>query len=132
MPKFRDPYKFVIDGEKNSQETFVEIGGYRTVKQMIEEFVVSGKRLEEARADQYDYDDDVDVDDAEFDPTREKGFDLADASNIVSELAEAALSSQGSKSEKQANEKNESEPAVSDEKPEEEKADSENSKPKER
>lgn len=73
-----------IDSEKISKDSPFEIGSYRPTKDMIEEFILSGKMLESSR--QLVYDDVEDDGTFVLDPTRHKNFDLVDASNIVNQL----------------------------------------------
>lgn len=75
---------FKIDSEKVSKENLFEFGTYRDTKTQVEEFLISGKKLQACRESQFD--DIKDDDDFIIDPTRQKNFDLADASNILSNV----------------------------------------------
>lgn len=69
------------DEEVNSGELITESAGYIPAEVQIMEMIESGKRLGEFRKENYDFAPD-DEDDGRVDPTREKGFDMADASQI--------------------------------------------------
>lgn len=71
-----------FSGEINDGETLVEPAGYIPAKVQIESFIEAGRRLNESRKQEF-YDINSDQDDEEFVPTREPGFDLADASNLL-------------------------------------------------
>lgn len=75
---------FKIDSEKVSKENLFEFGTYRDTKTQVEEFLISGKKLQACRESQFD--DIKDDDDFIIDPTRQKNFDLADASSILSNV----------------------------------------------
>lgn len=82
--KFKRPEKRY---EVNSGEKLVETAGYIPARIQIEEFIAAGKRLNAARAEQYDFsgtqkDDETDM----LDPTRSPNFDLADGSAYKSEV----------------------------------------------
>lgn len=73
--------------EINSGVTKVEVAGYLSKKKRIDNIILAGERLIQARKDMYDYvGTDLDPD-IPLDPTRSKGFDLADASRISQEIA---------------------------------------------
>ena len=85
--QFERPEK--VNVEKNSGELLVEKGGYIPMKRQIEQFMTSGERLANARKAMslgYDFAPGEDVDENYYDPTREPGFDLADASAIAQAL----------------------------------------------
>ena len=85
--QFERPEK--VNVEKNSGELLVEKGGYIPMKRQIEQFMQSGERLASARKAMslgYDFAPGEDVDENYYDPTREPGFDLADASAIAQAL----------------------------------------------
>lgn len=85
-----------VDVEKNSGELLVEKGGYIPMKRQIEQFMQSGERLASARIAMslgYDFAPGEDVDENYYDPTREPGFDLADASAIAKALQDKERSS---------------------------------------
>ena len=92
--KYERPEKENV--EKNSGELLVEKGGYIPMKRQIEQFMQSGERLAAARKAMtvgYDFGPGEDVDENYYDPTREPGFDLADASAIAQALQEKQMSS---------------------------------------
>lgn len=57
----------------------VEDAGYITIKKQIELLVQSGERLAQARLENYDYRDDVDIDEVVLPLSRSPNFDLVDA-----------------------------------------------------
>ncbi|MEM4391963.1 MAG: hypothetical protein QXG67_04170 [Candidatus Nitrosotenuis sp.] len=92
--QFERPEK--VDVEKNSGELLVEKGGYIPMKRQIEQFMSSGERLASARKVMslgYDFAPGENVDENYYDPTREPGFDLADASAIAKALQDKERSS---------------------------------------
>jgi hypothetical protein len=66
--------------EKRCPPSQVESAGYIPVKKQVESFINAGIRLEEFRKSHYDFPEWKDTDEDFFDPTREKGFGLEDAS----------------------------------------------------
>lgn len=70
-----------LSGEKISQVSLVERVGFVSAEERIAALFLAGKNLELYRASQYDYDvsENVDIDSAEFDLTRQKSFDFAEA-----------------------------------------------------
>lgn len=72
-------------GQKLDRTKHVEIGSYIPPKKQIESFIQAGIRLNQTRAEQYDFKDEASIDDSYTDPTRRPGFDLADASAILAE-----------------------------------------------
>lgn len=90
-PKFKTNYNanlFPKTPEKGSGERRVETAGYIDVKTRIENMMMAGQRLIEARKEMYDFDGEVDED--FYDPTREKSFDMAEAFQIANNLADKA------------------------------------------
>jgi hypothetical protein len=73
------------DMEVNSGEIIVETAGYVPADRRIKELIAAGERLIIHRS-QFDYDGDVNIDDANIDPTRNPAFDLADASQLSQEV----------------------------------------------
>lgn len=71
-------------GEDNDGEILVETAGYIPADRKIESMIDAGKRLMDFRAG-YEFQDDEDVPDDYIDPTRDPGFDLADASRLSNE-----------------------------------------------
>lgn len=104
-------------GQRLDKTKHVEIGSYIPPKKQIESFIQAGIRLKESRAEAYDFPDEESIDDSYVDPTRRPGFDLADASSIMSEKrakftkasAERKTAEEASKEEKKPAE--ETEPA---------------------
>lgn len=67
-------------------ESLVETSGYIPANIQIEDMINAGIRLNQSRAEKYDFDS-LEADDGEFiDPTRSLGFDMADASRINREV----------------------------------------------
>lgn len=78
--------------EINNGEDLVEVGSFRPMSKVIESMIVAGQRLE-ASVGGYEFDAEEVVDEVYFDPTREPGYDLADASrdlDIVQQRLRAA------------------------------------------
>lgn len=97
--KYRRPKKELTDYTKVIP--IVETAGYIDAQTRINNLIMAGRRLVEARAEAYDLVDGQE--DAEIDPTRSGDFDLADASAYQMSLnarfsakqaADAALASQ--------------------------------------
>lgn len=63
----------------------VETAGYIPPKRQIEEMIMAGRRLNEAREDMYDFPDEKSIDPNFTDPTRDPGFEMADASRLARE-----------------------------------------------
>lgn len=79
---FRTPYNRMKDsGEVNSGEIIVETAGYVSAERRITALMLAGQRLVESRMAEYDYgpNDDPDMLEDRYDPTRQPGYDLADA-----------------------------------------------------
>lgn len=70
------------DAEINSGEKKVETAGYIPAEIQIEDMIMAGQRLNQARAERFDFPDGRD-DDLFMDPTRSPNFDLADASSLA-------------------------------------------------
>lgn len=63
--------------EVNNGEKLVEVAGYISAQQRIENIIAAGHRLDTYRKEQYDFQ--LDGIDEDFeDPTRSKNFDLSD------------------------------------------------------
>lgn len=78
--------------EINNGPDLVEVGSFRPMSQVIEGMIIAGQRLE-ASVGGYEFNAGEVVDEAYYDPTREPGYDLADASrdlNIVEQRLRAA------------------------------------------
>lgn len=69
-------------GEENDGELLVETAGYVPADRKIESMIDAGRRLKDFRAG-YEFQDDEDVPDDYLDPTRDPGFDLADATRLT-------------------------------------------------
>lgn len=65
--------------EVSEQKSKTQKTGYISAKQRIENLMLAGNRLKEYRQEQYDWPD-GNIDENFVDPTRRKGYDLADAS----------------------------------------------------
>jgi hypothetical protein len=77
----------VFDDEVNEGKKIVETAGYVPAKKQIENLLLAGEKLVAYRKGMYDYEPDDDSDDDDFnDPTRVPGFDMADSSQLQSEL----------------------------------------------
>lgn len=92
----------------------VERAGFMSAKQRIENILAAGDRLLSARMEQYDYGDETDSDDMVIDPTRNGGFDITDAQEIVRDVSERfkARSAEKAEQEKQGLQKSPSVPTV--------------------
>lgn len=73
--------------EKGGGKIITESAGYIPPKIQIEQMIMAGQRLDLARKEQFDFGPDDEIDEDYVDPTREPGFDLADASQLASETA---------------------------------------------
>lgn len=65
--------------ETCNQKSKTQKTGYIPAKQRVENLMLAGQRLKEYRNEQYDWPD-GNIDENYIDPTRRKGYDLADAS----------------------------------------------------
>lgn len=72
-------------GESNFGQSMTEKAGYVPANKLIESMIFAGQRLNEYRASQYDFPD-GEIDEDFSDPTRNPGFDLADATKISQDL----------------------------------------------
>ncbi|QCS36895.1 hypothetical protein [Tortoise microvirus 21] len=88
------------EGEINCGETIVDPSGYIPAKNRIENLLRAGERLDAYRRELYDYGAD-DEDSGFYDPTRDPGFDPADASKINREAMARVRSAQEAASVKQ-------------------------------
>ena len=70
-------------GEINSGELLVETAGYVPAEQRIRAIMMAGQRLVESRRAEYDYDSEDDISEDRYDPTRDPGYDLADATQAA-------------------------------------------------
>jgi hypothetical protein len=64
--------------QKNFGKSKTEVRGYIPAEKKITSMIEAGQRLEQSRIDQYDYQEEV-PDDFLPDPTRNPGYDMADA-----------------------------------------------------
>ena len=67
-------------GEVLSSESMTEQSGYIDPKRQIEDMIMAGHRLDEARPGQFDFDSEDEIDEDAYDPTRSGNYDLSDAS----------------------------------------------------
>ena len=65
--------------EKAGTETLVETRGYRSTKQQVAEYMAAGQQLQDYRNQMYDFPDANKIDEDYYDPTRDPGYDPADA-----------------------------------------------------
>ena len=72
-------------GEVNSGELITEQAGYQPAAIKILNMIEAGERLRDTRMG-YEFDDEKSVPDDYFDPTRDPGFDMADASAMSAEV----------------------------------------------
>ena len=83
VTKFKTQYSGnTTKPEKNHGERLVETAGYIPAQVRIENMMLAGRRLAEARKELYDFPAGVEPDESLSDPTRSPNFDLADASAI--------------------------------------------------
>lgn len=86
-------------GEVNNEPSKTERQSHMSAKVRIENLILAGERLQQARAEAYDYPEPKEVpEDIPEDPTRVPGFDMADASQIKLEV-ENRLKTQKEKAE---------------------------------
>ena len=78
--------------EINSGEILVETAGYISTEKRINNMMLAGQRLVESRRTQYDLEGDYDNEDIDIDPTRDPGYDLADATQDMLALEQKAES----------------------------------------
>lgn len=78
-----DPAPLINTGPK-----ITETAGYISIKQQVENILRAGERLTEYRREHYDYGNEKEDDGETIDPLRNPNFDLADASEILSEQTE--------------------------------------------
>lgn len=74
--------------EKLSNESLVETAGYIPAQVRIENLINAGQRLQESRANEYDLQDGIESDDFVPDPTRQRNYDLADATQDLADANE--------------------------------------------
>lgn len=72
-----------LDEGKMDEVSKVETAGYIPADRQIEMFIQAGRRLDQARREQFDFAEGEEVpEDAQPDPTRSGAFDLADATQL--------------------------------------------------
>ena len=71
-----------------SNESLVETAGYIPAQVRIENLINAGQRLQESRANEYDLQDGIESDDFVPDPTRQRNYDLADATQDLADANE--------------------------------------------
>lgn len=81
-------------GEINPGPILVERAGYIPAKIQIENLILAGKRLQEHRAEMYDFTELSKIDLDFYDPTRSKNFDIADAFQLKRAVEERLKASQ--------------------------------------
>ena len=84
--------------EVNSGEILVETAGYLSTEKRINNMLLAGQRLVESRRTEYDLEGDYDNEDIDLDPTRDPGYDLADATQDMLSLEQKAESQKAEKS----------------------------------
>ena len=83
------PYKRKrSDPEINSGEFLLDIASYVPAKVQLKNLIESGERLKLAREEMYHFPREEDVDEDFEDPTMTPGFDMSDASQMLSDLEE--------------------------------------------
>jgi hypothetical protein len=70
----------------NDGSTITEQAGYIPPRIQIENMINAGKRLDQYRKEMYDFPPDAEVPDDFEDPTRNPGFDMADATKLAREI----------------------------------------------
>lgn len=68
--------------EKNSGVCGVDRLGYVSAQKRIENMIIAGQRLIQARREEFDFPPDVEIDESFIDPTRSLNFDPADATQL--------------------------------------------------
>ena len=71
--------------ERPDPVSLTEQAGYIPPQDQIESMILAGQRLNEARASQYDFASEDEIDEDAYDPTRTGNFDIADASQLAME-----------------------------------------------
>lgn len=86
----KEVFNFQVRPEKGYQKTsgvrLVEVGTYISAEKQIKAMLNAGIRLQMARREQYDFESENKIDHNFTDPTRNAGFDFADADEIVQGL----------------------------------------------
>lgn len=68
--------------ETPDSKSETEQAGYIPPKQQIEQMILAGRRLDDFRKEQFDFDSEEEIDEELYDPTRSVNFDLADATQM--------------------------------------------------
>ena len=84
-------------GEVLTSDTQTEQSGYIDPKRQIEDMILAGRRLDEARKSQFDFPSGEEIDEDLYDPTRSGNFDLSDASQMQFEANERIKADKASK-----------------------------------
>lgn len=86
--KFETPYsRNPTAPEQNNGPVIVETAGYVSAKKRIETIMLAGQRLKDWRENMFDFNSDQEIDWSVEVPTRRKGFDMAEASQLLMETA---------------------------------------------
>ena len=99
--------------EKLSTKSETEQAVYVPPQIQIENMLLAGRRLADARRDMYDFTSADEIDEDAYDPTRSGNFDLADATRMAME-AEASIA-ESQKASKAASKASETPPEASTE-----------------
>ena len=79
----------VLDGSSETEQA-----GYISPQRQIENMILAGRRLDQFRKDQFDFESEDEIDEELSDPTRSGNFDMADATQaqiaVKNSLAESA------------------------------------------
>lgn len=82
--QFERPFE---KGEINSGELIVEVAGYVPAQKQITNLLNAGRRLDEFRKGQFEFDFDEEVPEGYRDFTRDPNFDVVDASELSNALS---------------------------------------------
>lgn len=91
--------------EKIDETVLVERLGVRSTKARVEDMMLAGKKLQIARAIQFDFSDGQELIEDYYDVTRNKDFDFADADAYLKELNHRFILKQKANAEKIAQQK---------------------------
>ena len=101
-----------IKGEVLSDESITEQSGYIDPKRQIEDMIMAGRRLDEARKNQFDFPSEDEIDEDAYDPTRAGSFDLADASQMQFEAANRIKADRALKGSQTAQDRSQGDPGT--------------------
>lgn len=80
------PFKF----DEGGGPCEVETAGYIPAQKQIENMIAAGRRLQDYRREQFDFNPGEEIDEDFYDPTRNKNFDMADGfqmqENIINSM----------------------------------------------